>query len=108
MFIYKGVIPVTDLSISPEDITRALRSHVDSFEPSVSREEVGRVTRTGDGIAFVDGMPGTMAQELLEFPDGTLGIALNLDEREIGVVVLGDASSVEEGSAVKHTGRVLS
>lgn len=99
---------MTDLSISPEDITRALRSHVDSFEPTVSREEVGRVTRTGDGIAFVDGMPGTMAQELLEFPDGTLGIALNLDEREIGVVVLGDASSVEEGAAVKHTGKVLS
>lgn len=99
---------MTDLSITPEDITRALRSHVDSFEPSVSREEVGRVTRTGDGIAFVDGMPGTMASELLEFPDGTLGIALNLDEREIGVVILGDASAVEEGSAVKHTGRVLS
>jgi F-type H+-transporting ATPase subunit alpha len=102
------VFQVTDLSITPEDITRALRSHVDSFEPTVSREEVGRVSRTGDGIAFVEGMPGTMASELLEFQDGTLGIALNLDEREIGVVVLGDASSIEEGAPVKHTGRVLS
>lgn len=99
---------MTDLSITSDDIASALRRHVDAFEPSVSREEVGHVTRTGDGIAFVDGMPGTMANELLEFPDGTLGIALNLDEREIGVVVLGDASSVEEGAAVKHTGRVLS
>jgi len=89
---------MTDQAISPSDIAGALRRHVDSFEPSVSREEVGRVVETGDGIAKVEGMPATMTNELLQFPDGTLGIALNLDEREIGVVVLGDASSIEEGA----------
>lgn len=99
---------MTDLSITSDDIANALRRHVESFEPSVSREEVGRVIEAGDGIARVDGMPSTMTNELLEFPDGTLGIALNLDEREIGVVVLGDASAIEEGSEVRHTGKVLS
>jgi F-type H+/Na+-transporting ATPase subunit alpha len=96
------------LSISPDDIAAALRKHVDSFRPSLTREEVGRVTETGDGIARVEGMPSTMALELLEFPGGLLGMALNLDVREIGCVVFGDASGIEEGDEVKHTGRVLS
>jgi F-type H+/Na+-transporting ATPase subunit alpha len=99
---------MTDLSISPEDIAGALRRHVESFQPSVTREEVGRVTATYDGIALVEGMPATMTNELLEFPGGELGIALNLDERQIGVVVLGDAAAIEEGAEVRHTGRVLS
>jgi F-type H+/Na+-transporting ATPase subunit alpha len=99
---------VTDLSISPDDIASVLRRNVESFNPTVSREEVGLVTETGDGIARVEGMPSTMTNELLEFPGGTLGIALNLDEREVGVVVLGDAASIEEGTEVRHTGRVLS
>ncbi len=99
---------MTDLSISTQDIAAALRKHVDTFEPTVSREELGRVTETGDGIALVEGMPSTMTNELLEFPGGILGIALNLDERTIGVVLLGDASAIEEGSTVRHTGRVLS
>ena len=99
---------MTDLSISPQDIAGALRRHVENFSPSVSREEVGRVVETGDGIAQVEGMPGTLTNELLEFPGGTLGIALNLDEREVGVVILGDAASIEEGQEVRHTGRVLS
>jgi F-type H+/Na+-transporting ATPase subunit alpha len=96
------------LSISPDDIAAALKKHVDSFRPSLTREEVGRVTETGDGIARVEGMPSTMALELLEFPGGLLGMALNLDVREIGCVVFGDASGIEEGDEVKHTGRVLS
>ncbi len=99
---------MTDLSITPEDIAGALRRHVESFNPTVTREEVGRVVETGDGIARVEGMPSAMTNELLEFPGGVLGIALNLDEREIGVVILGDASKIEEGAEVRHTGRVLS
>lgn len=99
---------MTDLSITPEDIAGALRRHVDSFNPTVNREEVGRVVATGDGIARVEFMPSTMTNELLEFPGGVLGIALNLDVREIGCVILGDASDIEEGAEVRHTGRVLS
>src|SRR5215216_3077464 len=99
---------MTELSIRPDDIAAALKKHVESFRPSLEREEVGRVTETGDGIARVEGMPSTMALELLEFPGGLLGMALNLDVREIGCVVFGDASGIEEGDEVKHTGRVLS
>jgi F-type H+-transporting ATPase subunit alpha len=99
---------VTELSIRPDDIAKALRKHVESFRPSVTREEVGRVAVTGDGIAFVEGMPSAMANELLEFPGGLLGMALNLDVREIGCIIFGDASGIEEGQEVKHTGRVLS
>jgi len=99
---------VTELSISPDEIAAALKRHVESFRPTVTREEVGRVVETGDGIARVEGMPSTMALELLEFRGGLLGIALNLDVREIGCVVFGDASGIEEGDEVKHTGRVLS
>ena len=99
---------MTELSIRPDDIAAALKKHVESFRPTVTREEVGRVTETGDGIARVEGMPSTMALELLEFPGGLLGMALNLDVREIGCVVFGDASGIEEGDEVRHTGRVLS
>ncbi len=99
---------MTELSISPDEIAAALKRHVESFRPTVTREEVGRVVETGDGIARVEGMPSTMALELLEFRGGLLGIALNLDVREIGCVVFGDASGIEEGDEVKHTGRVLS
>src|SRR5512132_3776159 len=99
---------MTELSIRPDEIAAALKKHVESFRPSVTREEVGRVTETGDGIARVEGMPSTMALELLEFPGNLLGMALNLDVREIGCVVFGDASGIEEGDEVRHTCRVLS
>ena len=99
---------MTELSIRPDEIAAALKKHVESFRPSVTREEVGRVTETGDGIARVEGMPSTMALELLEFPGNLLGMALNLDIREIGCVVFGDASGIEEGDEVRHTGQVLS
>jgi F-type H+-transporting ATPase subunit alpha len=99
---------MAELTISPEEIRGALERYVSSYTPEVSREEVGLVTDAGDGIAHVEGLPSTMANELLEFADGTLGIALNLDVREIGVVVLGDFSGIEEGAQVKRTGRVLS
>ncbi len=99
---------MTELSIRPDDIAAALRKHVESFRPSVAREEVGRVTQTGDGIAYVEGMPTTMASELLEFRGGLLGMALNLDVREVGCIVFGDASEIEEGDEVRHTRRILS
>ena len=96
------------LNIDPASIAEALRRNVESYEPSVEREEVGRVTETGDGIARVQGLPRAMANELLEFPGGILGLALNLDEDEIGCVILGESSHIEEGDPVKQTGTILS
>src|SRR5437763_6624510 len=94
--------------IDPQTIAAALRKNVESWNPSVDREEVGRVIETGDGIARVAGLPRAMANELLEFPGGVLGLAFNLDEDEIGCVILGDASHIEEGDAVTQTGKILS
>jgi F-type H+-transporting ATPase subunit alpha len=96
------------LNIDPASIAEALRRNVESFTPSVDREEVGRVIETGDGIARVSGLPGTMANELLEFPGGILGLASNLDEFEIGCIILGESSHIEEGDPVKQTGQILS
>jgi F-type H+-transporting ATPase subunit alpha len=96
------------IDLDPESIAEALRKHVDSFEPSVEREEVGRVIETGDGIARVSGLPLAMANELLEFSGGIMGVAFNLDEREIGCIIFGDSSRIEEGDPVKQTGRILS
>jgi F-type H+/Na+-transporting ATPase subunit alpha len=101
--------PMTELTIRPEEIRDALERFVASYTPDVaSREEVGRVTEAGDGIARIEGLPSTMANELLRFEDGTLGIALNLDVREIGAVVLGPFAGIEEGQIVKRTGEILS
>ena len=99
---------MAELTISSDEIRGALERYVSSYTPEISREEVGTVADAGDGIAHVEGLPSTMANELLEFADGTLGVALNLDVREIGVVVLGDYTGIEEGQQVKRTGRVLS
>ncbi len=100
---------MTELSIRPEEIRDALDTYVRSYEPGrASREEVGRVVDAGDGIAHVEGLPSAMTNELLEFEDGTLGLALNLDVHEIGVVVLGNYEGIEEGQNVKRTGEVLS
>ncbi len=99
---------MAELKIDHEDIAAALRKHVESYRPETGREEVGYVTDTGDGIARVRGLPSTMANELLEFPHETYGVALNLEEDEIGCVLFGDAESIEEGQAVKRTGRILS
>jgi F-type H+-transporting ATPase subunit alpha len=92
----------------PDDIAQALRKHVESWKPSVERGELGRVMEAGDGIARVSGLPRAMANELLEFPGGVLGLAFNLDVAEIGCIVLGDASHIQEGDPVKQTGRILS
>jgi F-type H+-transporting ATPase subunit alpha len=100
---------MTELSIRPDEIRDALQRFVSDYKPeTASREEVGTVAEAGDGIARVSGLPSAMANELLEFEDGTLGIALNLDTREIGVVVLGDFDKIEEGQTVRRTGEILS
>ncbi|MDR0594715.1 MAG: F0F1 ATP synthase subunit alpha [Bifidobacteriaceae bacterium] len=100
---------MTELSIRPEAIRRALDQFVESYQVAPSAaEEIGRVTMAGDGIARVEGLPGVMGNELLRFADGTLGIAQNLDVREIGVIVLGEFAGIEEGQEVRRTGEVLS
>ncbi|HSJ62151.1 MAG TPA: F0F1 ATP synthase subunit alpha [Jiangellaceae bacterium] len=100
---------MTELTIRPEEIREALDNFVQSYQPAATaREEVGTVVEAGDGIARVEGLPSAMASELLEFQDGTLGMALNLDVREIGVVVFGEYAGIEEGQTVRRTGEVLS
>ena len=99
---------MTELTIRPEDIRDAIARNVESYAPATTREEVGRVVETGDGIARVEGLHSAMTNELLEFEGGLLGLALNLDVREIGVVLLGDGSKIAEGQPVKRTGEILS
>ncbi|GAB3385632.1 F0F1 ATP synthase subunit alpha [Humibacter soli] len=100
---------MADISISPDEIRAALKDFVAGYQPeSVVATEVGSVVDAADGIAHVEGLPGAMANELLRFADGTLGLALNLDESEIGVVVLGEFGGIEEGQQVTRTGEVLS
>jgi F-type H+/Na+-transporting ATPase subunit alpha len=99
---------MAELTISGEDIQGAIEEYVSSFTSDTAREEVGTVLDTGDGIAHVEGLPSVMTQELLEFPGGVLGVALNLDEHSVGAVILGDFENIEEGQQVKRTGEVLS
>jgi F-type H+/Na+-transporting ATPase subunit alpha len=99
---------MAELTISADDIQSAIEEYVGSFTSDSSREEVGTVTDAGDGIAHVEGLPSVMTQELLEFPGGVLGVALNLDEHAVGAVILGDFEKIEEGQQVKRTGDVLS
>ncbi len=99
---------MTELTIRPEEIRAAIERNVEAYRPETSREEVGRVVECGDGIARVEGLPSAMTNELLEFENGVLGQALNLDIREIGVVILGEFSEIEEGQTVRRTGQILS
>ncbi|GAA0367627.1 F0F1 ATP synthase subunit alpha [Microbispora corallina] len=100
---------MAELTIRPDEIREALERFVQAYEPEgAAREEIGTVVDAGDGIAHVSGLPSTMANELIEFENGTRGLALNLDVREIGTVVLGDFSGIEEGQRVRRTGEVLS
>ena len=99
---------MTELSIRPDEIRDAIARNVESFTAGTSREEVGQVTQTGDGIARVEGLHSAMTNELLEFEGGLKGLALNLDVREIGAVLLGDGSKIAEGQSVKRTGEILS
>ncbi|MBV7412237.1 F0F1 ATP synthase subunit alpha [Dermabacteraceae bacterium TAE3-ERU27] len=100
---------MAELNIRPEDIRDALDSAVSTYEAKATvREEVGRVAESADGIARIEGLPNVMANELVRFEDGTLGLALNLDLREVGCVVLGEFTGIEEGQQVHRTGEVLS
>ena len=99
---------MAELTISADDIQSAIEEYVGSFTADTSREEVGTVIDAGDGIAHVEGLPSVMTQELLEFPGGVLGVALNLDEHSIGAVILGDFENIQQGQQVKRTGEVLS
>jgi F-type H+-transporting ATPase subunit alpha len=99
---------MAELTINTADIAAALEKNLADFKPDMSISQVGRILEVGDGIARVSGLPDAAVNELLEFEDGTLGLALNLDEESIGAVVLGESSSIEEGQTVKATGRILS
>src|SRR6187551_3062843 len=100
---------MADITISPDEIRSALKDFVAGYQPTgAAKTEVGTVVDAADGIAHVEGLPGAMANELVRFADGTEGLALNLDEHEIGVVVLGDFSGIEAGQEVTRTGEVLS
>ena len=99
---------MAELTISASDIAGALKKNLEGFEPSVEARTVGRVAEVGDGIARVSGLPDAAVNELLEFEDGSAGLALNLDEDSIGAVVLGDVDNIEEGQTVKSTGNILS
>ncbi|MCO6502424.1 MAG: F0F1 ATP synthase subunit alpha, partial [Acidimicrobiales bacterium] len=99
---------MSDLTITPDQITEALRSRLADWQPETEKETVGYVSSIADGVARVEGLPSVMASELLEFPGGLMGVALNIDEHDLGVVLLGDYNHIEEGSPVKQTGTVLS
>lgn len=99
---------MAELTISADDIQNAIEEYVSSFTADTFREEVGTVVDVGDSIAHVEGLPSVMTQELLEFPGGILGVALNLDEHNVGAVILGDFENIKEGQKVKRTGDVLS
>ncbi|MEX0836241.1 MAG: F0F1 ATP synthase subunit alpha, partial [Nitriliruptor sp.] len=99
---------MSDLSIRSEDISSAIQKMLEGYEPGLAQEQVGRVTETGDGIATISGLPGTLANELLDFGGGVFGMAMNLDEHEIGAAVFADAASIEQGQTVRRTDRVLS
>src|SRR6188472_2643337 len=100
---------MAELSISPDVIRDALKEFVAAYEPTgAAATEVGSVVDAADGIAHVEGLPGVMANELIKFEDGTLGLALNLDEDKIGVIVLGEFTGIQEGQPVTRTGEVLS
>src|SRR6201998_2663837 len=98
---------MAELTISPDDIQGAIEEYVSSFIADTAREEVGSVVDAGDGIAHVEGLPSVMTQELLEFEGGVLGVALNLDEHDVGAVILGDFEKIEEGLQGKRSGVVL-
>src|ERR1700720_703066 len=99
---------MAELTISADDIQGAIEEYVSTFTADTAREEIGTVIDAGDGIAHVEGLPSVMTQELLEFPGGVLGVALNLDEHSVGAVILGDFEKLAEGQQVKRTGEVLS
>ncbi|HEX8802696.1 MAG TPA: F0F1 ATP synthase subunit alpha, partial [Acidimicrobiales bacterium] len=99
---------MADLTINTADIAAALRRNLEDFSPELETVQVGRIVEVGDGVATITGLPELAVNELVEFENGVVGLALNLDEDTLSAVVLGEASSVKEGQTVKSTGRILS
>ena len=95
------------MAIRSDEITSIIKSAIDAFDSGVETRSVGTVVEVGDGIAQIYGLDGALASEMLEFPDGVMGMALNLEEETVGAVILGDASAIKEGDTVKTTGRVV-
>src|SRR4051794_31368806 len=98
---------MAELTINTSDIADVLKKNLEGFKPDMSVSQVGRILEVGDGIARVSGLPDAAVNELLEFENGTLGLALNLDEESIGAVVLGEVDQIQEGQSVKSTGEIL-
>src|ERR671918_2359508 len=96
------------MQIKAEEISKIIRDHIGNYDAGVDVSEVGTVVSVGDGIARVHGVERAMAGEMLEFPHGVFGIALNLEEDSVGAVLLGDFKAIKEGDAVKRTGRIIS
>jgi len=99
---------MSDLTIDTSEIAAAIQKNLDSYDPTLQASQVGRIVEVGDGIARVSGLPNVAVNEMLEFEDGTIGLALNLDEDTIGAVVLGEVNKIEEGQSVRSTGNILS
>ena len=97
-----------ELKINPEEISAILKKHIERYQVKMEMEEVGEVIEAGDGIARINGLPSCMSAEMLEFPDGIYGMALNLEEDQIGAMILGDFAHIEQGDPVRRTGKVLS
>src|SRR5687768_2696148 len=95
------------MAIRSDEITSIIKSAIDAFDSGVETRNVGTVVEVGDGIAQIYGLDGALASEMLEFPNGVMGLALNLEEETVGAVLLGNASSIKEGDTVKTTGRVV-
>ncbi len=99
---------MADLTINHKEIAESIRRHLEDWKPEIEAETIGYVTSIGDGVARVSGLPNAMASEMLEFPGGLFGVALNLEADDIGTVLMGESHHVQEGAPVKQTGRVLS
>src|ERR1700733_12462474 len=94
--------------IKADEITQLIRQQIENYESKIAVDEVGTILTLGDGIARVHGLDKVMAGELLSFPHGVAGIALNLEEDQVGVVLLGEYTELKEGDEVKRTGRIMS
>lgn len=96
------------MELKPEEITKIIRSQIKNYEAKLEESETGVVIVVGDGIARASGLQNCMANELVEFPNGAFGMALNLEEDTVSIVILGDDQGIKEGDIVKRTGRVVS
>src|ERR1700741_3490377 len=95
------------MAIKSDEIVNIIKSAIDTFDADAEARNVGTVVEVGDGIAQIYGLEGALASEMLEFPGGVMGLALNLEEETVGAVILGDARAIKEGDTVKTTGRVV-